>query len=209
VIGVVLASSLLVLTCASILSGETIRELPRGEASGAGNTYSYELVDRAPRAYLAGRLFQAASAGDAFSRILTPTFRIGREAVIEVVPRGWNDAGEDEELGSVTIAASKPGMVLLDVRTLRETFLVLNDTFYPGWVARIDGEPQEIHRANHLVRGVFVPSGQHRVEFSYEPRSFRIGLVVSAVAAMILVVIAAGPSLRRRVARRVRVETIP
>ena len=52
-----------------------------------------------------------------------------------------------------------------DARSL----LVLTDVHYPGWKATVDGEPAQIERVDYLLRGVRVPAGSHRVEFSYEP----------------------------------------
>ncbi len=48
--------------------------------------------------------------------------------------------------------------------------LVVNETWYPGWVADVDGEPSEVVRANGLVRALAVPSGAHRVTMRFLPR---------------------------------------
>ena len=65
--------------------------------------------------------------------------------------------------------------------------LVLTDIFYPGWTATIDGNPTEIFKANGLVRSVFVPSGEHFIEFEYMPYSFTLGLIISLITLIILV----------------------
>ena len=50
--------------------------------------------------------------------------------------------------------------------------LVLHETYYPGWVAEIDGRPARILRADVLFRGVEVPPGQRTVVFRFAPLSF-------------------------------------
>ena len=56
----------------------------------------------------------------------------------------------------------------------------------PGWRAYWDGEPVAILQADHAVRGVIVPAGATTVDFRYEPRSFRLGLWMSGLAAMVV-----------------------
>ena len=57
---------------------------------------------------------------------------------------------------------------------------MLADVYYPGWKLTIDGEPAPIYRVNGLMRGAVVPAGNHRLVYTYPPRSFTVGLVVSA-----------------------------
>lgn len=59
--------------------------------------------------------------------------------------------------------------------------LVLADSFYPGWRVYVDGQDKEILRANLFFRAVPLSPGEHLVEFRYEPRSFRIGLIISLI----------------------------
>ncbi len=48
--------------------------------------------------------------------------------------------------------------------------LVVNEAFYPGWRATVDGEPVPIFRANALVRAVPLAAGVHTVAMAYRPR---------------------------------------
>lgn len=59
--------------------------------------------------------------------------------------------------------------------------LVLADSYYPGWRAYVNGSEERILRANLFFRAVPLPAGEHFVEFRYEPRSFRAGLVISLI----------------------------
>jgi uncharacterized membrane protein YfhO len=76
----------------------------------------------------------------------------------------------------VAVDAAEPGL------------LMLNDTFYPGWNAYLDGgrQPIGVIHADYLFRGVFVPDGKHNVEFRYEPMWFFIGVLTAAFALILL-----------------------
>ncbi|MDQ1257103.1 MAG: hypothetical protein QG656_1705, partial [Candidatus Hydrogenedentes bacterium] len=61
--------------------------------------------------------------------------------------------------------------------------LVLADAWYPGWKALVDGNPAPVFPVDGMFRGVEVGEGEHRVEFYYDPDSFKIGRWVSLTAA--------------------------
>ncbi|MFY0521669.1 YfhO family protein [Archangium gephyra] len=57
--------------------------------------------------------------------------------------------------------------------------LVLNDAFYDGWSATLDGQPTPVLPANLAVRGVRVPAGTHRVSFTYRTPRLGLGALLS------------------------------
>ncbi len=57
-----------------------------------------------------------------------------------------------------------------------EGFLVLSDTYYPGWKAYVDGREERIYQADYFLRAVFLSSGLHKVKFIFDPLSFKLGL---------------------------------
>jgi uncharacterized membrane protein YfhO len=70
--------------------------------------------------------------------------------------------------------------------------LVLSDIFYPGWNVYVDGELQPLYATNLTMRGVFLPEGNHKVEFRYEPQAFRMGVYISTATALILLGVVLG-----------------
>lgn len=62
--------------------------------------------------------------------------------------------------------------IVVDSESNRAGVVVLHDIDYPGWIVRVDGVEKALLRTNLLFRGVEVPAGHHRVEFSFEPVSF-------------------------------------
>ena len=56
---------------------------------------------------------------------------------------------------------------MLDVSPEADGLLVVSQPFYPGWRARVDGEPVPIYRVDYLLQGVPVGAGARRVELTY------------------------------------------
>jgi uncharacterized membrane protein YfhO len=91
--------------------------------------------------------------------------------------------------GSASIVRDEPTLVEVEAELEAPGLLVLADSYFPGWRATLDGEPLEIHPANHLFRGVVVPAGRHRVRFSYRPRRLKLGIAASGLGAVVLLVL--------------------
>lgn len=70
-------------------------------------------------------------------------------------------------------------------------FLVLSESFYPGWRATVDGSEVAILRANLLFKAIYLPAGEHTVEFRYSPASLALGMLISAISLVLAVVVLA------------------
>jgi len=96
--------------------------------------------------------------------------------------------------GRVSIQSLEPERVSLEVNCPGTCFVVMTDTNYPGWTARIDGEETRIYKTDVAFRGVYIPEeGTHTVEFDFMPYSFWIGAVTSVLALMALLGLAFVP----------------
>jgi hypothetical protein len=86
----------------------------------------------------------------------------------------------------VEVRYPTPLSVELEATLESPGLVVLADVDYPGWELTIDGRPAPIHRVNWLMRGAAVRAGTHHLVYSYAPRSFRIGGVVSILGLGVL-----------------------
>ncbi len=74
------------------------------------------------------------------------------------------------------------------------SWLLLSDTYYPGWRAWVDAQPVPLVRANHAFRAVPIPPGTHEVQMSYMPTHFLLGVLASGTAIGVLALV----SVRKR-----------
>ena len=80
----------------------------------------------------------------------------------------------------VDLRYPRPDRVELSVTLDAPGIVVLSDVYYPGWKLTVDGEQAPIYRVNRMMRGAAVASGTHQLVYTYDPRSFRVGLMASA-----------------------------
>ncbi|MBI3914834.1 MAG: YfhO family protein, partial [Chloroflexi bacterium] len=80
---------------------------------------------------------------------------------------------------AVQVVADKHERVVLNVNAESRGYLILADSWYPGWEATMDGKPAPIHRADYIFRAVALEAGEHEVVFEYHPASFAIGAAIS------------------------------
>lgn len=99
-----------------------------------------------------------------------------------LVIEGWQgQRGECGVSSQVVIqqADRQWDQVTLEVQADEEGWLFLSNSYYPGWQARLDGQPAEIYPANYLFQAVHIPSGSHKIRLLYRPFGFYFGALFS------------------------------
>jgi hypothetical protein len=100
---------------------------------------------------------------------------------------------------AATITSAENNSVTISAKAERPGYLVLSDTYYPGWKCWVDGSESQIYRANFAMRAVYMTPGEHHVVFRFEPQSFRIGSWISiASVGGVLTLFVGIPMFRRR-----------
>jgi Bacterial membrane protein YfhO len=161
--------------------------------------------DRAlPRAWLVGGQRVVRSEEAALDAVTRPRWDARATAVTERRLPGLAAAGP---AGRAAIAAYQPDRVVVRVRATRPALLVLGDTWYPGWRAEVDGKPVRVERVNYVMRGIRVAAGTHDVELRFAPPAFRVGWIISLVAALALALAVLLTRRRRPQAAREAVQT--
>ena len=115
---------------------------------------------------------------------------------VDAVPQTAGVAGA-AAAPAVTIVKDRTNEVELAASLPQAGFVVLLDSFDPGWTATVDGHEAAIARANSLYRAVRVTAGTHVIRFVYRPRILAGGLTLTGIA-IVLCCLFAAP--RRRAA---------
>ncbi len=170
----------------------------------------FENRDARPRAYLAATAVQVAPDDWSLVRMTDEPMNLANTVLIEdadlgSLPTAVASASSGTAATTLPLRASetaeiteyRPDQVMVRVRTDAARYLVLTDSYFPGWHAAIDGRPVEIKRANYLFRAVQVPPGEHTVVWQYRPPSLLVGGAIS-LSAVVALALLATCGLRRR-----------
>ena len=108
------------------------------------------------------------------------------------------DLDGGQEFKEANITYYSPNKVTLHAQNNKPGFLVMGDTYYPGWKAYDNGKETKIYHANYIMRALYLPAGEHDVEFIYDPISYKIGKYITAITLLIVLLISIGLFLSRR-----------
>ncbi len=69
---------------------------------------------------------------------------------------------------NIEIQSYGSGTISFTTNSTREAWVVVSESYFPGWHAYIDDVEVPIYRANYLFQAVQVPPGAHKVRFVYK-----------------------------------------
>lgn len=81
------------------------------------------------------------------------------------------------------------------------SLLKLSVPWYPGWRATIGPRRLPVLRVDHALMGVVVPPGEHEIEFTFAPRWFYPGAVISLLSSLLVGLVAMGGGIYHRLDR--------
>jgi len=134
----------------------------------------------------AGQQPTFASSAAALRRLVTPSFDPRREVLLPLTSR---ERCEAARAGGVWVVSTRwsAHRIQVELRADAPGLVVLSQSHFRPWRARVDGSAAEIHPANLAFQAVLVPAGGRVLELTYEDGRFRVGLLAS-VATLLLVI---------------------
>jgi hypothetical protein len=139
----------------------------------------FAVPDPMPRVFVAA----ASRAGEGIPGLHTlvdPAFDFRREVLVPATAPPAAGSGN----GVARIVGEDPARMAIEVEAPAGGYLVVLDSYDPGWRATVDGRPAAIFPANVLFRGIRIEPGRHEVELAHRAPGQRAGLAVTIVSAL-------------------------
>ncbi len=88
---------------------------------------------------------------------------------------------------TISFESIKNGNIKMQVSSDSGGYLVLSESYYPGWKAYVDGVETVVYRTNNILNGIVVPRGIHAVEFNFLPNSWVYSFIFSLASLFLFV----------------------
>lgn len=130
--------------------------------------FIYENPEVLPRVYVVHTPVFISTKEEALQRLLAiDDFK--KETLIECDDDYCANLRQSPPAGNenLTTEEMREGYLRVRTHTTRPHWLVYSESNLPTWEARIDGVLTPIYTANYLFQAIYIPSGEHEVEFRY------------------------------------------
>ena len=95
-----------------------------------------------------------------------------------------------DSIANVKLVAYQPNYLKYKTNNLNDGFLVFSENYYAqGWNAYLDGKMMPHLRVNYILRGLQIPSGNHVIEFKFEPQVIEIGSTITMLSSVTLLLL--------------------
>ncbi|MDZ7340166.1 MAG: YfhO family protein, partial [candidate division KSB1 bacterium] len=136
-------------------------------------------------AFFVNEIKTVQSKQEIFRLLKSKDFQPSQTAILEEPPAFAIQPSEDNK---VELKSFDLHQIKLKASAVAPALLVLSEIYYPaGWKAYVDGKETKIYKTNYILRSIFLQPGEHDIEFAFKPTSFRIGLLISVLTALLLV----------------------
>lgn len=172
--------------------------LPKLRLIYQGNDlFIYENLQALPRAFVVHGAVVRTGAAEALDYLASPAFDPVREVLLESPPATGHAPTIPPPLATpVTITSYQSDAITVEADLAANGWLVLTNTFYPGWRVEVDGREATLLRGDYLFQTVPLTAGRHRVRFEFRNRAQRRGAWIT-LAGVLAVLLGGGVIWRR------------
>ncbi|NVN98816.1 MAG: YfhO family protein [Geobacteraceae bacterium] len=120
-------------------------------------------------------------------------FRADQVALVESNPPLQLDPPSQvgSPAGGATVTLYEANRIEVQAQALKNSLLVIGEKYYRWWTVTVDGKKSEVVPVNHVLRGVYLPPGNHKVVFVFDPLPFKVGkwLTLASLAFFALLIV--------------------
>lgn len=150
-------------------------------------TYVYQNKCFLPRAFLVSD-YKVLQPEKVLQKMTNKKFEPLKEVLLEEKPSGFKKS-QQKPSGWAKIVKYQPFYLKIKAKAPTNCFLVLSDTYYPNWEARVNGKKTPIYQANYFLRAVPISEGENQVEFFYALDEAKTTIILSSFAFLAFVTI--------------------
>ena len=125
-----------------------------------GETRIYENKNVLPRVFFVTQTISADNNKDTAREMFK-----NKDSLKEIAVVNDKNFNFEWSSGNAVIKEYRENRVIIQTQNKGKGFLLLTDSFYPTWHAKIDSKEAKIERTDLNFRGLVVPPGVHNVEF--------------------------------------------
>ena len=82
--------------------------------------------------------------------------------------------------GNITLSKYRNDTIVYKSKASSEQYAIFSEIYYPkGWNAYVDGKKTEYNKVNYLLRGMYIPAGEHNISFIFEPDTYKLSSSIS------------------------------
>ncbi|MEP2238496.1 MAG: YfhO family protein [Maribacter sp.] len=94
---------------------------------------------------------------------------------------------EVDSTASIALINYEPNHLTYSSKNSNEGVAVFSEMYYKnGWNAYIDGQESDYFKVDYVLRALKIPSGEHRIEFKFEPEVVETGSKITLASTILL-----------------------
>jgi uncharacterized membrane protein YfhO len=159
-------------------------ELEKVQKEPTVTFYIYKNPESLPRIRFVTNVVNVQTVQDIENNLENTSYDIANSVMLE---NGESKKGQNPKY-SIHLEKETNTNIVIKATVNTDGYLILADTYYPGWKAYVDGKEKSILVANLGQRALNLEPGEHTIVFNYNPDSLRIGLLISNITALVIII---------------------
>ncbi len=98
-----------------------------------------------------------------------------------------------DSVAQIQLVDYKPNHLQYQSNTVKDQLIVFSEIYYDkGWNAYVDEKLVPHFRVNYVLRAMIVPAGEHKIDFKFEPKVYRVGEKISFASSLLVILLILG-----------------